>query len=492
MSHQSITESVQIAEHMDRIVSVTDRSAYAQRRNSAPADGCLPTMRGPASTTVEGERGENIALKSAEIGRPRYNHNVAGDCRRNPSSAKRRLFKRRVADHQRQSAAEVSAAFHGLSCSSPPTWVLGARYPFDSSVCAPDMSLQQTLPNRSAPSPSAPQSSPTSPRAKDSPLRAALKACIPLTARDRIRAKQRDMRRSLVRALITVARWVDLNVAQASDVYSPLPVLADLERNRARWNRPSSLAGVRIDTTGMRHRFERLHALYAAEFDALPPYSELAARGLGPGFTEVDARTLYYMLRDLKPNRYLEVGSGLSTYYCSLAAERNLAEGAPLEIICIEPYPYPKLREIPGLTTLIEREVQDVDLTVFQTLTENDVLFIDSSHVVRLDGDVPYLFLEVLPQLNAGVVVQIHDVPFPYNSPYPADHWVFGAVWPRFWTEAMLTQAFLAFNQAFQVQLSLPYWRDFDEAGLHKLLGNIPPIEQDSNPFSSLWVKKIA
>jgi hypothetical protein len=96
--------------------------------------------------------------------------------------------------------------------------------------------------------------------------------------------------------------------------------LAELQRNRARWARPSALAGVEFDTVGMRRRFERLHAQFAAEFDALPSYSSLAKCGFGPGFTEVDARTLYYMLRDLKPARYLEVGSGLSTYYCSLAA----------------------------------------------------------------------------------------------------------------------------------------------------------------------------
>jgi hypothetical protein len=136
--------------------------------------------------------------------------------------------------------------------------------------------------------------------------------------------------------------------------------------------------------------------------------------------------------------------------------------------------------------------VQDVDISLFQSLGPNDVLFIDSSHVVRIDGDVPYLYLEVLPQLNAGVVVQIHDVPFPYNVPYPADHWVFGTVWPRYWTEAMLAQAFLAFNHAFQVQLSLPHWRFHDEAGLRRLLPGVVIGEQDSNPFSSLWLKKIA
>ncbi len=353
------------------------------------------------------------------------------------------------------------------------------------------MSSPDTLPGRTPSGPAAVP--PAAPRAPASnPLRAAVKAIVPPSARNLLRAKLRQFRRVMVRVLLRVAGWLDLNVAQASDVYSPLPRLSELKRNRARWARPSSMGGVNLDVNVTRQRFERLHSLYGAELDALPSYDELAGIGFGPGFTPVDARTQYYMLRDLKPRRYLEVGSGLSTYYCSLAAERNRAEGSPLEIICVEPYPYAKLREMAGLSKIIQSEVQDVDLSLFRTLHANDVLFIDSSHVVRLDGDVPYLFLEALPQLNPGVVVHIHDVPFPYNVPFPAEYWVFGTVWPRFWTEAMLTQAFLAFNHAFQVQLSLPHWRYHDEAGLRALLPGSPPLDQDSNPFSSLWLKKIA
>ena len=55
------------------------------------------------------------------------------------------------------------------------------------------------------------------------------------------------------------------------------------------------------------------------------------------------------------------------------------------------------------------------------------MLFIDSSHVLKIDGDVPFLYLEVLPRLNQASCIHIHDVPFPYNVPYPARLWVFGA-----------------------------------------------------------------
>ena len=90
-------------------------------------------------------------------------------------------------------------------------------------------------------------------------------------------------------------------------------------------------------------------------------------------------------------------GSGLSTYYCSLAAAQNAREGSPVAITCIEPNPYDKLYEIPGIQ-VIAKQVQDVDLSLFQELQQGDVLFIDSSHVLKIDGDVPFLYLEVLPR----------------------------------------------------------------------------------------------
>jgi hypothetical protein len=205
----------------------------------------------------------------------------------------------------------------------------------------------------------------------------------------------------------------------------------------------------------------------------------------------VDALTLYMMIRHLKPRRYIEVGSGVSTYYCSLAAERNAAEGHPLQITCIEPYPYEKLSTIAGIRVLAQK-VEDADPALFQELQENDVLFIDSSHILRVDGDVPFLFLEVLPALNPGVMTHIHDIPFPYNFPYPPELWIWGQDWPMFWNEAMVVQAFLAFNRNFKICLCTPLIRHFDEAFLKERIPIYEPIAQNANAFSSLWLRRIS
>jgi hypothetical protein len=98
--------------------------------------------------------------------------------------------------------------------------------------------------------------------------------------------------------------------------------------------------------------------------------------------------------------------------------------------------------------------VQDVDLTLFESLGENDVLFIDSSHVLHVDSDVRFLFLEVLPNLQPGVVVHVHDIFLPDHYPR---QWVVEE--HRFWTEQYLLQAFLAFNPSFEILWAGSYMR---------------------------------
>lgn len=279
------------------------------------------------------------------------------------------------------------------------------------------------------------------------------------------------------------------DVARKEDYYSPLASVGTLRKNRARWDRPSALHGIDYDIDKMKSLLAELLKRYAAEFSSYPPYEELQKIGYGPGYTAVDALTLYMMVRQARPRRYVEVGSGLSTYYASLAAEKNAAEGHPMEIICIEPFPYGKLSSIKAIS-IIKNEVQSVDMSLFQSLRDNDILFIDSSHILRIDGDVPYLFLEVVPRLAPGVVIHVHDIPFPYNTPYPADLWVFGQRWPMYWNEAMVLQAFLCYNSVFSIMLSTPLIRHLDEPFLKTHIPNYQSVEQNQYAFGSIWLRR--
>ncbi len=296
------------------------------------------------------------------------------------------------------------------------------------------------------------------------------------------------------RALATAQRSLNAlgwNVMRVADYYSPLPVLPRLAARRERWDRPSELPGVHYDLEAMKALLGELSA-YGEEYGELVPYDEAKTLGYGPGFTTVDALLVYWMLRHLKPRRYIEIGSGLSTWYASLAAARNGDEGSPVEMSAVDPYARDRVRTIPGLE-VIAREVQDVEPEFFRQLEAGDVLFIDSTHVVKIDGDVPHLYLEVVPRLSDGVVIHAHDIHFPYNVPHPAEQYLFAQKWPSYWTETMLLQAFLAFNPAYEILLSAPLLRFHDEGFLRRTIPGYRPVEAADydTHCGSLWFRKL-
>lgn len=313
---------------------------------------------------------------------------------------------------------------------------------------------------------------------------------LPLALVERLDRFVFTFRRGRVQWIHRLLGLLGLNVVKKADYYSTLPVLSEIARTRHRWDRPSALAGVDVDVPAMKKLLEELAERWEQDFQQTTgDYAANQQQGFGPGYPLGDARTLFYLLREHKPAHYLEVGSGLSTYYATLAGRRNAQDGSPLEVTCIEPYPFPALQTLPGFE-LLQNFVQDVPVSRFEALESGDVLFIDSSHALKIDSDVAYLFLEVLPRIKPGVLVHIHDVPFPFNTPYPADTWLFGERWPVYWNEAMVVQTFLAFNSAFEVVLSTPLIRHEDEEFLARRFADYVPLAREANPASSLWLRR--
>lgn len=317
-------------------------------------------------------------------------------------------------------------------------------------------------------------------------IRETLKNWLPSNVRRRIRT----VRQTTARLFQRTMELCGFVVARTSDYYSPLPSRRKLARTMARWTRPSSMQGLEIDMSEMKSTITHLINKWSGEFCALVPYGESVKLGFGPGYTRVDAMVLYAMIREKKPAHYLEVGSGLSTYYASAAARRNAEEGHPMRITCIEPYPFPALATIPGISVRCN-EVQEENLGLFTGLGEDDLLFIDSSHIVRLDGDVPFLLLEVLPILRPGVHIQIHDIPFPYHGPYPPKLWIYDSCWPVWWNESMLLHALLCGNRQFAIKLSAPLIRHHDEPFLAELIPGYENMGKEPNTFSSIWLQKV-
>ena len=187
----------------------------------------------------------------------------------------------------------------------------------------------------------------------------------------------------------------------------------------------------------------------AADFDyplealpEAPPWAYYQKNGF---FNKLDARLLFGILRLDTPRRIIEVGSGFSSLLMADVNRRFLDHS--IDLTCIEPYPKSILRgSIPGLSHLIEQRVEDVDLALFDTLEANDILFIDSSHVIKTGNDVWFLFLKVLPRLKANVRIHIHDIFLPFEYP---ERWVLDDV--RSWNEQYLLHALLMFSSAFRV-----------------------------------------
>lgn len=184
----------------------------------------------------------------------------------------------------------------------------------------------------------------------------------------------------------------------------------------------------------------------------LPPQGDRAYYYANSMFSPPDSEYLYNFIRWSKPRRIVEIGSGMSTLMALNALGKNREEDPEYtcEHICIEPYEVPWL-ESTGVTVLRQR-IEDVDPSLVESLDANDLLFIDSSHIIRHHGDVVTEYLELLPRLRPGVFVHIHDIFSPFNYP---EEWVLNQ--RLFWNEQFLLEAFLTFNAQFKVVGALHY-----------------------------------
>jgi ABC-type transporter Mla MlaB component len=135
---------------------------------------------------------------------------------------------------------------------------------------------------------------------------------------------------------------------------------------------------------------------------------------------------------------------------------------------------------------LQETEVQNIALDRFELLESNDILFIDSSHVSKMDSDVNWLYLEVLPRLKKGVIVHIHDIPFPYLT-LPADHPLFTTY--MLWNEAAVVKAFLLFNDSFEIMQCQSLLHYDDPEAIHE---TVKIYDHEKHFPSSLWLRKTA
>jgi hypothetical protein len=266
--------------------------------------------------------------------------------------------------------------------------------------------------------------------------------------------------------------------------YSPIPDTQTLRKNMGLFSQEDPLHGLDMNEGA---QMEILHnVIYPFEQE----YIQAGEGNFGisesqmPSFAPINALTLYSFIRHYKPRKMIEVGSGMSTQISAAAFARNKENGIEGFFTAIEPYPADNLKKgFEGLSELMVTKVEDVAEGRFKQLQANDILFIDSSHTVKIFGDVNYLFLNILPQLNPGVIIHIHDIFFPYN--YPPHHFLEPKI-KQIWQEQYLLQAFLAFNGEFEIKFCSSYMHAKE---LNKLKELFPWYHEKRIP-SSIWIQR--
>jgi predicted O-methyltransferase YrrM len=213
---------------------------------------------------------------------------------------------------------------------------------------------------------------------------------------------------------------------------------------------------------------------YASVFDSWrePSRNSMGFSLANDYFSSPDAEVLYSMLRRLRPRRVIEIGSGNSTRVMRMAVSDG---GFQSELISIDPAPRLEIERVADQILRPPVETIPVESIVSQ-LGAGDVMFVDSSHEIKTGGDVPFIYLQVIPRLRDGVVIHIHDIFYPFD--YPRE-WVIDNGWR--WNEQYLVSAMLLYDPGIEV-----LW-----AG-HSLQRTRPDLlrQFSEGRASSLWIRK--
>lgn len=252
-----------------------------------------------------------------------------------------------------------------------------------------------------------------------------------------------------------------------ANFYSPIPILNELPQDIH--SRISECVGIKWQEEVQENYLNHIFPKYVTEVEFYANY----------GLSLVDAAVLHAMVRHHKPSKMIEIGSGASTKFSARACLMNQEDGHPCAFTAIEPYPNAELQAgIPGLTELVVEKVEFVDR---EKITDCDILFIDSSHAVRIGGDVVTEILELVPRLKVGALIHWHDILI------PGEYW---REWIResgfFWSEQYLLQAFLMFNSDFEIQWASRYMHLN-----HDLQNTFPFFDKEKHHITSFWIKRV-
>lgn len=234
----------------------------------------------------------------------------------------------------------------------------------------------------------------------------------------------------------------------------------------------------RAEYTGWLEKI-RLHKSSLQSIQQAEAVQDSSQPGWNNGFLPgLDIMALYTILAELKPRRYIEIGSGNST---KVAHKAKMDLGLHTEIISIDPYPRAEIDHLAD--RIIRTPFEQLDNTFLRDLDENDILFVDNSHRVLPNSDATVFFLEVLPELKKGVVVHIHDIYIPYDYP--------PFMCERFYSEQYALAAFLLANPQHYIPM-LPNYFISEDPELRNIIKDMwehPNLEGVERHGGSFWLK---
>jgi Methyltransferase domain len=196
-----------------------------------------------------------------------------------------------------------------------------------------------------------------------------------------------------------------------------------------------------------------------------------------------DAAYYYCLIRSRKPRSITEIGGGFSTSIAADALQQNAREGRTGEIVSIDPYF--RGNKSASFARIMTCELQKLDVEQRRSLLGADILFIDSSHVLKWGSDVFHLFEAWIPYVPVNTLVHVHDVFTPFDYP---KHWMVQA--KRFWNEQYILESFLALNNSFRILCPIHYLSAMGQfKDVAERLGH---TELKTATGSAMWLERIA
>ena len=266
--------------------------------------------------------------------------------------------------------------------------------------------------------------------------------------------------------------------------HSPIPSIDEVKFNEKEiFNSiPREIPGIDLNEQEQINLFTKFKQYYKEQPFKAHKKENLRYFFENPSYSYSDAIFLYCMVRHAQPKKIIEVGSGYSS--CVILDTNELFFNNAISCTFIDPYPellHSLIKDSDkDRIEIIPKKLQDVEINKFSELSAGDILFIDSTHVSKINSDVNCIFFKILPYINSGVYIHFHDVFYPFEYP---KKWIYEGI---AWNEDYILRAFLQYNNAFKIIFFNTFLEHFYE---DRFINEIPLCMK--NKGGSIWIKKI-